>query len=239
MGACTKALLNKKVSERDVFLFIKENIALNQDASIEVSVLDELKQGEFGNLYGRINFTFKEDLNNKKIFKNIFFSQSSGGDYQDILGGEGCLSLILGLDDDNQDIMKTLTEHFGGYYIYDDCADEDDENYAIYSPGKFSCSNINNSKSLDSKLWSTISTNKEYKNLLPNFGLIKKLLIENPSLINREFNEGDLVYHIGLKKVGTFEAWDIEDDTVHVTFTENDGHNETVKVTASLLKRII
>lgn len=237
MGVCVKALLNKKVSERDVYEFVKNSIALENDAELRISNLDDIKNNEYGNLYGHV-YVLAQNMDGLKRYRDIFFYQSNGYDYKDINGGSECLGLSLHCDDEGQNIIKKIVEYFGGYYIANDCADCEKDGYAVYYRENFEYLSINKQNSLESKLWDAITSDNKYKPLLNNFGILKSLLKENPSLTNKEFNEGDLVYHMGLKQIGKFESWDIDDNTVNVIF-EDDGYEDCKRVSASALKKLI
>ena len=47
-----------------------------------------------------------------------------------------------------------------------------------------------------------------------------------------------MVYHTGLKQIGKFESWDIDDNTVCVVF-DDDGYEDCRRVSASALKKLI
>lgn len=238
MSVSVKALLNKKVSERDVYEFVKSNIALENDAELRISNLDDTNSNEYGNLYGHI-YVLTQNMDEVKRYRDIFFYQSSGYDYKDINGGNECLGLSLHCDDEGQRIIKKIVEYFGGYYIANDCADCEEEGYYVYYRENFKYLSINKQNSLESKLWNAITSDVKYKPLLNNFGILKSLLKENPSLTNKEFNKGDLVYHTELKQVGKFEDWDRDDNMVYVNFEDEDGYEDTRRVSVSALKKLI
>lgn len=236
MGASTKALLNKKIKGIELFNFIKENIALEKDASMTI---DNYNDNQFGKLMGNISILTRYNAIGKPMYKTIFFFESNGNDYKEINGGEECIGVLLGHDNEAQEIVKKIVEHFGGYYIANDCADEDEDDYAVYYKENPKYFTTNKQNSLETKLWDILSNDFTYNSLLPHFGLVKKLIKENPTLGNKEFKEGDTVYHPTLKMFGKFESWDRDDNTVYVTFEDENGYEDTRRVSASALKKLI
>lgn len=239
MGVCTVGLLNKRINEKDVFEFVKNHVALDNDAKLEISEYRKEDRNEYGNLWGRINLLVDNTEGSNEKYRMIFFCESSGYDYKKINGGEECLYLSLGVSGKGPEIMKKIVEHFGGYYIKNDCNDEDKEGYAVYYRENPKYLSMNHKNSLESKLWEALTSDPKFNPLLKNFGLIKSLLKENPTLGNKEFAEGDVVYHTGLDRIGQFESWDIDDNTVNVTFEDEDGYEDYRRVSASALKKLI
>ena len=58
--------------------------------------------------------------------------------------------------------------------------------FVVYYRENFEYLSINKQNSLESKLWDAITSDPKYKPLLNNFGILKSLIKENPSLGNKE-----------------------------------------------------
>lgn len=230
MSNWTIGLLKEKVSEKDVFDFIKENIALDNDAQFSLGVVDT--NGEFPIFTACISCKIAEDR-----YRTLHFSKFSV-DYSKLTGDSSNIHLSLGQNEEAIEIIGKIVKNFGGWLIKDDSKDEDSEDFAthyLYNPKYTS---INHQQSFDNKLWNALLDPK-YKDLVKHFGLIKTLIKDNPDFLSREFNEGDMVYHKGLDMVGKFEHWDSDDNTVGVGFKSGENEYEDYRrVTASMLVKL-
>lgn len=231
MSNWTVGLLNEKVSEKDVFDFIKDNIALDNDAEFSLGTVD--MDGKFPTFIARINLKVGETR-----YRLLNLSKF-GTDYSNLTGDSSNIHLTLGQNEEAIEIMDKIVKHFGGWLIKDDSKNEDDEDFAIRHFYNSKYTTVNHKQSLDIKLWNALFNDSKYKDLAKHYGLIKKLLQDNPDLLSREFKEGDMVYHKGLKMVGKFEHWDYDDDTAGVGFESGkDEYEDYRRVSASMLVKL-
>lgn len=230
MSNWTIGLLNEKVSEKDVFEFIKENIALDNDAKFSLGIVD--MHEKFPTFTARISCKVEEDR-----YRTLYFSKFST-DYSNITGDSSNIHLSLGQNEEAIEIIDKIVKNFGGWVIADDSKNEDSEDFATHYFHNPKYTTINHQQSLDSKLWNALLDPK-YKDLAKHFGLIKTLIKDNPDFLSREFNEGDMVYHKGLNMVGKFEHWDSDDNTAGVGFKSGeDEYEDYRRVTASMLVKL-
>lgn len=115
MGVSTIGILKKEIRTIDMWNFIKENIDENSTVSIYESNRSEYinfnNKGEIRRLHVFM------DTNDFKRFTNYSEIVTSIG-----LGNGGC----------SLDIIQRIVEHFGGWFIQSDCADENKDGSVVF-----------------------------------------------------------------------------------------------------------
>jgi hypothetical protein len=142
MGVCTKGILSKEITAREVFDVIVSKY--DKDAQFDVGI-DKFDNTECGRIY------FKVGENQRSIFYCVTEDKEESTEYD----GVSHTILSLGSWDDSIEIMSNIIKVFGGYIDENDCDDigyfhvDKDENfeYEEYVKQRKSIENV-----LDEKL---------------------------------------------------------------------------------------